>query len=86
MASAAPLSPPKISAKSAPVAPMPDLLRPADYATVKAALDLHARFLGGVAGGRRANFSHLDLSNFALEGLDLSHAELSGAPAASDAA
>jgi uncharacterized protein YjbI with pentapeptide repeats len=62
--------PPKPATKS--------LLRATDFATVKAALDLHARYLSGVAGGRRANLSHLDLSNFALEGVNLSHAEMAG--------
>jgi len=47
------------------------LLKPADYDTVKTALELHARYLNGIAGGRRANLSHLDLSNFALEGVSL---------------
>ena len=70
-------APRKISAKTEP--PPISVLRPADFATVKAALDLHARYLGGVAGGRRANFTHLDLSNFMLEGVDLRQAELSGA-------
>ena len=55
------------------------LLRSADYGSVKTALDLHARYLSGQAGGRRANFSYLDMSNFALERVDLSYADLSGA-------
>ena len=57
----------------------PTLIRSFDYATVRKALDLHARYLEGLPGGRRANLSYADLSNFALDGADLSHAEMTGA-------
>ena len=68
------------TSKSSPAKPgTRSLLQPADFAAVKSAIDSHGRYLKGQPGGLRANFSHLDLSNFGLEGVDLSQAELTGA-------
>ena len=55
------------------------IIKPIDASVLKDALEAHRRYLRREPNGRRANLSYLDLSNFALDGLDLSEADLTGA-------
>ena len=43
---------------------------------LKKILELHAKWINGEEGGKRADLSHADLSDADLRGADLSHADL----------
>src|SRR3712207_2451546 len=55
------------------------VLRPLEHDALQAQLEAHRRFLSGRGGGRRANFSYVDLSHVGFEGVDLREAEFTGA-------
>ena len=55
------------------------LIKLIDASALREALDAHGRYVRREQGGRRANLAYHDLSNCALEGVDLSEADLTGA-------
>ena len=52
---------------------------PLDAKTLREAVEAHQRYIAGRSGGRRLSLTYADLSNCALEGVDLREADFAGA-------